>query len=126
MLAQPLKRSPMFRSPALFLLAILVSSPSIAFDAEGFTTGMLKAAVISKAERSYKLEEADNDTLVASESGGACLSGNCCEGRLAAVQQGFPAKLKQTPVLVSELKGRCGSPFSARAGPSPTPEGSAA
>jgi hypothetical protein len=115
--------TPLHRKFTVVLLASLYASHSAAFDVEGFTTGMSKETVMAKAGRTYKVRELEGETVVAEQPSGAYLSFNFCDGRLAAIQQGFPASLKQMTMLVSEFKRKYGNPFSTNAGPSASPHG---
>jgi hypothetical protein len=99
-----------------FIALLLASVSAAAFDVEGFKTGMPKALVLAAAEKSYKLVTIDETTYVANAPGGGYLSFNFCEDKLASVQQGFPANLRQVTLLVSELKAKYGNPFSTSAG----------
>ena len=98
------------------VLLLVLSANATAFDVDGFSTGMTKAAVLSKAEKSYKVVNVDESTFIANAGDGGYLSFNFCEGKLAAVQKGFPADLKQVTLLVSEFKDKHGNPFSTSAG----------
>lgn len=101
---------------AVFLVILLLPAGASAFNVEGFTTNMLKPAVLSMAERSYKLGTIDEDTVVANANDGAYLSFNFCEGKLVSVQQGFKATLQQVTLIVTEFKAKYGNPFSTSAG----------
>lgn len=101
---------------SFFALLLVFSSPhALAFDVEGFHTGMPKAAVIALAEKVYRVSAVDENTSIANGAGGGYLSFNFCEDRLVSIQQGFPPNLQQVTLLISELKRKHGNPFSTNA-----------
>lgn len=97
------------------LLSALLPCTVEAFNVEGFTTGMSKATVLEQAGRTYKLSAIDEDTVVASASGGDYMSFNFCEGKLASVQQGLKANLQQVVLVMAEFKAKYGNPISTSA-----------
>jgi hypothetical protein len=98
-----------------------------AFDVEGYQTGMSKAAVMAKATPFYNISsiQASNDTLIASSrtNAGDYLSFNFCQDRLVGIQQGYPANLRQTSLLISDFNTNYGQPFSIKAASRPDPTG---
>ena len=106
-----------YLAAAFFNLLLVFSSPhALAFDVEGFHTGMPKATVIALAEKAYRVSAVDENTSIANGAGGDYLSFNFCEDRLVSIQQGFPPNLQQVTLLISELKRKHGNPFSTNAG----------
>jgi hypothetical protein len=101
------------RNSALLFLVTLAPCFSYAFDVEGFSTAMPRAAVIALAERSYyKLVDIDADSMVANAADGGYLSFNFCEGKLVSVQQGLSANLQQVTLVFAEFNANYGNPFS--------------
>lgn len=101
---------------SIALIFALLPSIATAFNVEGFTTNMPKAAVLAQAERGYKVVPIDENTVVANASDGGYLSFNFCEGKLVSVQQGLRANLQQVTLVMAEFKGKYGNPFSTNAG----------
>ncbi|MCX7135363.1 MAG: hypothetical protein NTW47_01545, partial [Proteobacteria bacterium] len=104
------------RQVPLIILALFIPAVALAFNVEGFTTGMQKSSVTAVAGKAYKLVTVDDGTIVANGPNGAYLSFNFCEDRLVAVQQGFQPNLKQVSLIISEFKGKYGNPISTNAG----------
>ena len=104
------------RNAFFLLLASSVPCLAAAFNVEGFVTNMPKAAVLAQAERSYKLNTIDENTVVANSADGGYLSFNFCEGGLVSIQQGLKANLQQVTLVISEFKAKYGNPFSTSAG----------
>jgi hypothetical protein len=98
------------------LILALASEVAQAFDVDGFTTNMPRAAVLAKAERTHKVAVIDENTLVASSADAGYLSFNFCEDKLVSVQRGLKANLQQVVLVMAEFKGKYGNPFSTNAG----------
>lgn len=108
----------MQRTVAVVLLMLLAPISHAAFNVEGFVSNMPRTIVLAQAEKLYKVSASDDEeTYIArTADGSSYISFNFCEDKLVAVQQGFPASLRQVTLLISEFKAKHGNPFSTNAG----------
>ena len=107
----------------LFGCALASAPVAYAFDVDGYRTGMSKEQVKAAADKYATVSAVDEDTLVANASNGTYSSFNFCKEKLVAVQQGYPASLKQVSLLVTEFNKLYGQPFSTESGARAHPTG---
>jgi hypothetical protein len=80
---------------SVFVILIFISAHvAVAFEVEGFRSGMSKAAVLEKANSWAKVSERDRDTVLVSDSFGNYLSFNFCKDKLVSMQRSYKPSLQ--------------------------------
>lgn len=102
---------------------ILAVWPAIAFEVDGFRTGMTVDDVKTIAEKMGSFQALDDNTYVVNTNAGTYTSFNFCKSRLVSLQQGHPATLKHLSLLIADFNKRYGQPFSVQSGSRPDPSG---